>query len=118
VVGNNAFFDNRSAFQRLFGYLDELRQQAEATFTEVTANLRTDGVEQMRAAVTASTAMLGKIASIQRKLDKYPKYKAALTMPSSRRSSTSTQSAASRLRVMATTLDSYIGTTLSTASRF
>jgi hypothetical protein len=80
VVGNHAFFENRSAFQRLFGYLDELRQQADATFTDITTNLRIEGGEQMRAAVTASTAMLGKIASIQRKLDRYPKYKAALTM--------------------------------------
>jgi hypothetical protein len=35
----------------------------------------------MAAAVTGSPTMLGKMASIQRKLDKYPQYRAALTMP-------------------------------------
>ena len=80
VVGQVALFRDRKAFQRLFGYLDELREQAEATFLTVTAELRIDGLDQMLLAVTGSPAMLGKMASIQRKLDTYPQYKAALTM--------------------------------------
>ena len=35
----------------------------------------------MATVVTGSPAMLGKMASIQRKLDDYPQYRAALTMP-------------------------------------
>jgi hypothetical protein len=81
VVGGIAFFRDRPGFQRLFGYLDELRQKADATFREVTADLRIDGFDLMATAVTGSPAMLGKMASIQRKLDQYPQYRAALTMP-------------------------------------
>jgi hypothetical protein len=81
IISDVAFFRDRASFQRLFGYLDELRQQADTTFTEVTTDLRIDGLDQMRAAVTTSPAMLGKMASIQRKLDQYPQYRAALTMP-------------------------------------
>lgn len=81
VVGEIAVFRDRPSFQRLFGYLDELRQQAAATFEDVTADLKIAGSEQMALAVTGSPAMLGKMASIQRKLDKYPQYRKALTMP-------------------------------------
>ena len=81
VVGNFAFFNDRAGFQRLFGYLDDLRQRADATLRAVTIDLRIDGFDQMAAAVTGSPAMLGKMASIQRKLDKYPQYRAALNMP-------------------------------------
>jgi len=81
VVNEVAFFRDRPAFQRLFGYLEELRQQADATFRSVTTDLRIDGFDQMAAAVTGSPAMLGKMASIQRKIDQYPQYRAALTMP-------------------------------------
>ncbi len=81
VVGEIALFRDRPSFQRLFGYLDELRQQAAATFEDVTADLEIAGSEQMALAVTGSPAMLGKMASIRRKLDKYPQYREALTMP-------------------------------------
>jgi hypothetical protein len=70
-----------TSFQRMFNVLDELRREAEATFDLVTGDLKIDGIEEMRVAVTGSTAMLGKIASIRRKLDLYPEYRAALTMP-------------------------------------
>lgn len=75
------FFRDRKSFQQLFGLMDVMRQQAAATFADVTAQLRIDGLDQMRAAVTGAPAMLGKMASIQRKLDQYPKYREALTMP-------------------------------------
>jgi hypothetical protein len=81
IVGNIALFRDRAGFQRLFGYLDELRQRADVTLRTVTADLRIDGFEQMVAAVTGSPAMLGKMASIQRKLDRHPQYRAALNMP-------------------------------------
>lgn len=81
VVGGIAFFRDRPAFQRLFGYLEDLRRQAAVTFQSVTEHLVIDGADQMAAAVTGSPAMLGKMASIQRKLDQFPQYHAALTMP-------------------------------------
>jgi hypothetical protein len=81
VTGGVVFFRNRQAFQRLFGYLDELRQQAEQTFALISADLKIEGLDAMRTAVTSSPAMLGKMASIQRKLDQYPEYREALTMP-------------------------------------
>src|SRR5262249_28589821 len=81
IVGNIALFRDRPAFQRLFGLLEEIREQAAATFEAVTTNLRIEGLDSMAAAVTGSPAMLGKMASIQRKLDQYPKYREALTMP-------------------------------------
>lgn len=81
VVGQIAFFKDRAVFQRLCGYLDELREKAAATFDSVTRNLQIQGWEEMRGAASGSTPMLGKMASIQQKLDRYPKYKDALTMP-------------------------------------
>jgi hypothetical protein len=81
AVGEIAFFKDRAGFQRLFGYLEELRRRATATFQSVTTDLSIAGVSQMAVAVTGSPAMLGKISSIQRKLDQYPQYRAALTMP-------------------------------------
>ncbi len=80
LVGEIAFFKDRPAFQRIFGYLHEMQEQAAATFQLVTGTLRIVGRAIMTGVVTSSPAMLGKMASIQRKLEKYPKYKAALTM--------------------------------------
>jgi len=79
-VAGIVFFRNRAAFDRLFGYLEEAREQAEATFRSVTSTLRIKGYDEMATAVSGDTHMMGKIASIQQKLDKYPQYKDALTM--------------------------------------
>lgn len=81
VVDDLVLFRNRSEFQKLFGFLDELKQQAKTTFVDVTANLRIAGIEQMELAVTGSPSMLGKMASIKRKVEEHPQYKDALTMP-------------------------------------
>jgi hypothetical protein len=81
LLGSYVFFQNRPLFQDLTGLLEELRQHAAATFELVTVDLRIEGREQMAAAVTAAPNMLGKMASIQGKLDRYPLYKEALTMP-------------------------------------
>jgi hypothetical protein len=81
IVGAIAFFRDRATFQRLSGFLEELQQQAGATFQAVTTNLRIAGFDLMAQVVTGSPAMVGKMASIQRKLDRYPEYRAALTMP-------------------------------------
>jgi len=81
LTGNYVFFRNRSAFQQLTGLLEALRQQAATTFQAVTANLHIEGIEQMATAVVGAPAMLGKMASIQRKVDRYPQYREALTMP-------------------------------------
>ena len=81
LAGGYAFFQSRKAFQQVFGLLDEIRAQAAETLRSVTDGLRIEGFDQMLGAVTGSPAMLGKMASIQRKLDEYPAYKAAMTMP-------------------------------------
>ena len=81
VTGAFAFFKDRKAFQQLTGLLEELRQQARNTLDTVTAQLRIQGIDDLRRASTDSPAMLGKMASIQRKLDAYPQYREALTMP-------------------------------------
>lgn len=81
VVGDIALFKDRPAFERLFGYLAQLQQRATATLQTVTANLRITGFDKLAVAVTTSPAMLGKMASIQRKLDQFPQYREALTMP-------------------------------------
>lgn len=80
IVDDIAFFKDRAGFQRIFGFLEEMRQQATATFASVTKNLRIEGLDEMAIAVTRSPQMLGKMASIQRKLNDYPQYVAALTM--------------------------------------
>jgi hypothetical protein len=80
VIDRYVFFRDRAAFERLFGFLAELQARATATFQSVTANLRIFGLEAMATAVISSPAMLGKMASIQRKLDQYPLYREALTM--------------------------------------
>ena len=81
VAGQFIYFTNRSAFQRLFNLLQEIRDRAETTFREVTLNLAIDGFDQMLDAVITQSQMLGKMASIQSKIDRYPQYKEALTMP-------------------------------------
>jgi hypothetical protein len=79
--GDLIFFSSRSAFQKLFYLLQELKQRAEETLRDVTADLNIDGFDQLVLAVTTQSQMLGKMASIQSKIAKYPKYKEALTMP-------------------------------------
>lgn len=80
VVDGIAFFDNRRRFQRIFGLLDELRRQAGKTFDQVTAGLRIENLDELRQAATTQLQMLGKMASIAKKLDTIPAYKQALTM--------------------------------------
>lgn len=80
-VGEWVFFANRGGFERAFGFLEAVRADAGETFDTVTAALKIDGLEDMRAAALGSPAMLGKMASIAEKLDKYPQYKESLTMP-------------------------------------
>jgi hypothetical protein len=81
VVGDIAFFSNRASFQRLFGFLEELKEKAAETFAAITADLRIAGIEQMAVAVTSTTNMLGKMASIQNKVATIPQYRDSLTMP-------------------------------------
>ncbi len=81
VVAGFALFVNRTVFQRVFGFLAEIRSQAATTFDEVTSNLAIDGLPALRAAATSQPAMLGKMSSIARKLRAYPAYRQAITMP-------------------------------------
>jgi hypothetical protein len=80
MIGDFTFFKNRAEFERLFGYLEEMRAQAAATFEAVTAGLRIGNVEEMATVVIRSPAMLGKMASIRRKLASHPEYRDAFTM--------------------------------------
>jgi hypothetical protein len=81
IAGQYVFFRNRALFQQLTGLLQDLREQASVTFKTITDKLRIAGIDEMAVAVTKGTTMLAKMASIQRKLDAYPQYRHALTMP-------------------------------------
>lgn len=80
LIDSFVFFKDRKMFQQLFGLMEEMRKQASKTFKAVTAQLRIDGFEKMLDVVGGSPAMLGKMASIQRKLNRYPEYAKAMTM--------------------------------------
>jgi hypothetical protein len=82
VASGYAFFLNRKTFQRLFGLIEEMQERAAATFDLVTAQLQIEGFDEFReVATSAQPAMLGKMASIQQKLDRFPGYAQAITMP-------------------------------------
>lgn len=80
VVGGYAFFEDRPRFQKLFGFLQDLQARAEETFDDVTSSLQISNLAEMRTAATTQLAMLGKMASIQRKLESFPAYRDAMTM--------------------------------------
>lgn len=80
ILRGVAFFTDRATFQKVFGYLDELKAQAAATFDEVIGPLNIQNRDLMRSAATGSAVMLSKMASIQSKLDTYPEYRDAMTM--------------------------------------
>jgi hypothetical protein len=81
VANGYAYFLNRKAFQRLFGLVEEMQERAAATFDLVTVGLEIDGFDEFReVATSAQPAMLGKMASIQQKLDQFPGYAEAITM--------------------------------------
>lgn len=82
VVAGVVLFDDRKRFQRVFGFLEQLRAMAAETFDDVMANLNVSNLEEMRAAATGQIQMLGKMASIARKLADYPTYRDAITMES------------------------------------
>ena len=81
VVEDVVLFADRQRFQRVFGFLEQLREQAGATFDTVITGLNISNLHELRAAATGQIQMLGKLASIARKLEQYPTYKQALTMP-------------------------------------
>jgi Domain of unknown function (DUF4868) len=81
ALANVAFFIDRRRFQRVFGFLKQIRTQAAATFDQVTQNLNIDGLADLRAAATSQPAMLSKMANIQHELTQYPAYRQALSMP-------------------------------------
>lgn len=79
VVGGFAFFDNRRRFQRVFGLMEELQERAGQTFDDVTAGLRIANLDALRQAATTQLQMLGKLASIDKKLKTIPAYREAMT---------------------------------------
>jgi hypothetical protein len=81
VAQQVAFFENRNSFERVFGFLEEIRAQAAEAFAHVTKELRIEGLAELEAACTTDVNMMAKMASIKRKLDSYPEYEQAMTMP-------------------------------------
>ncbi|MBV9593547.1 MAG: DUF4868 domain-containing protein [Actinobacteria bacterium] len=81
VLAGQAFFFRKVAFERAFGFLDELRQASAETFDQVTDRLRIDGLAELRAACTTQPQMMAKMASVRRTMDEDPDYAAAMTMP-------------------------------------
>jgi hypothetical protein len=82
AVADIVLFVDRGRFQRVFGFLDQIRQRAATTFDAVTHRLDIDGLAELRTAATSQPAMLAKMSSIERKLADFPDYRRALTMPS------------------------------------
>ena len=61
------FIHNVGAFQRIFGYFEELRANANATIDVVLAQIPVSNVEAFRATCTGQLQMLSKLAQIARK---------------------------------------------------
>ena len=81
VVQGFVFFENRRNFQIIFGLLEELQAQAEDTLRAVTSKLAIQGFDQLLEAVRKNSNMIAKLESIRQKVNDFPKYKEALTMP-------------------------------------
>lgn len=79
VIDGFAFFDKKSTFERAFGFLDKLRAESLTTFNAVTAGLRIEGLDQLRAACTSQVQMMSKMSSIKRSMDSDPAYASAMT---------------------------------------
>lgn len=82
VLAGVVLFVDRGRFQRVFGFLEQIRTRAAATFDDVTSALAIDGLAELRSAATSQPAMLAKMASIERKRRRFPAYSQALTMSS------------------------------------
>lgn len=80
VVAGVVLFEDRKRFERVFGFFAQLRARAAETFDDVMTNLNVANLDEMRAAATGQLQMLGKMASIARKLADYPTYRDAITM--------------------------------------
>jgi hypothetical protein len=74
------FIRNVGAFQRIFGYFDELRAHANATIDVILAQIPVSNAEAFRATCTGQLQMLSKLAQIARK-----PYLARVTMQDMRR---------------------------------
>ncbi len=61
------FIHNVGAFQRIFGYFDELRASANATIDAVLAQIPVSNAEAFRTTCTGQLQMLSKLAQIARK---------------------------------------------------
>lgn len=81
VVAGYAFFWKKATFERAFGFLEQLRAESLSTFNAVTANMRIEGMDELRRACTSQPQMMAKMSSIKRSMDTDPEYAAAMTMP-------------------------------------
>jgi hypothetical protein len=80
------FIHNVAAFQRIFGYFEELRARANATIDAVLAHIPVSNVDAFRTTCTGQLQMLSKLAQIARK-----PYLGTVTMQDMRRTITEFQ---------------------------
>jgi hypothetical protein len=80
VIDGFAFFAKKATFERAFGFVEQLQQESQATFTAVTTNLRIQGMAELEKACTSQPQMMAKMASIKRSMDADPAYAEAMTM--------------------------------------
>lgn len=79
-VGEHVFIIRAAAFERMFGYLEELRALAGQTFDTVTAELHIAGLQLLRDNCTSDVNMMRKVASIASRMRSDPRHLAAMTM--------------------------------------
>lgn len=81
VIEGFGFFTKKATFERAFGFLDKLRAESLTTFNSVTAGLKVEGLDELRAACTSQVQMMSKMSSIKRSMDSDSDYANAMTMP-------------------------------------
>ena len=74
------FIRNVPAFERIFGYFEEVRAKADETVTAILTQIPISNAEEFRAACTQQVQMMAKLAQIARK-----PYLAAVSMDDIRR---------------------------------
>jgi hypothetical protein len=80
VAAQIALFTSKYTFERIFDFETQMAKASKATFTAITVGLRIHGLQEMEDACTSNPGMMAKLASIQRNLDTYPQYAAAMKM--------------------------------------
>jgi hypothetical protein len=79
-IAGYTFFTNVHNFVRSFKFVDQMREAARETFDSVLSDLHFADRDSFRNVATTDLAMIAKMTSIQRKMEKFPKYREALKM--------------------------------------